>query len=96
MLTSLIEPYTIIIIDRTDGTRKYGPINRKCRFVDENILERFSIYSQFNCRMERQMKLQEDKCGCTSRFWLGNYPWCNNTQCFEEKDYLRNYELIIH
>jgi hypothetical protein len=80
---------------RTEATQKYRPEPRKCRFHGENPLERFKDYSQFNCEMERVVKLQEKICGCTDRFWYGDYPWCENMTCLEGDEYIGNVFNII-
>jgi hypothetical protein len=76
---------------RTQNTRRYGPVKRKCRYSDENFLERFPEYSRLNCYQEKEMKIFEEECGCTSRDFTGNYPICPNGTCKWSRDVLRRF-----
>jgi hypothetical protein len=70
---------------RTTNARGYTPDQRQCRFPDENILERFTEYSHFNCYQEKEIIATEEECGCTSRDITGNFPVCYNSKCTRSK-----------
>jgi hypothetical protein len=81
---------------RSQNTRVHSPVKRKCRFSDENFLDRFAEYSRLNCYHEKEMKILEEECGCTSRdYFTGNYPVCQNSTCMLSKTVRSRFFLMM-
>jgi hypothetical protein len=57
-------------------------------------MEGFQDYNQYSCKMEREMKIQEEICNCTERKWSGDYPWCLNMACLRSDEYYGRYRMV--